>query len=84
MKVAKNNQRGARKINNLKRFKFSLAFENSETPDYITEKFFGSLVAILIEMRRRREKGKRKGKIERKGFHKKLSRGTENMQYVYE
>merc|ERR1719295_1295323 len=34
---------GGSKINILQRYKFSLAFENSETDDYITEKFFGTL-----------------------------------------
>lgn len=29
----------------LKRYKFSLAFENSNEEDYVTEKFFQSLVA---------------------------------------
>ena len=33
------------KLHLLSRYKFSLAFENSETKDYITEKFFGSLVS---------------------------------------
>ena len=33
------------KIEKLRGYKFSLAFENSETDDYVTEKFFGSLCA---------------------------------------
>eukprot|EP01084_Bolivina_argentea_P281592 481818_1 len=39
------NEQGKRgsKIDILQTYKFSLAFENSETNDYITEKFFGSL-----------------------------------------
>ncbi|RVW61210.1 putative fucosyltransferase-like protein [Vitis vinifera] len=33
------------KVQALKRYKFSLAFENSNEEDYVTEKFFQSLVA---------------------------------------
>ncbi|KAM7479187.1 hypothetical protein LguiA_027400 [Lonicera macranthoides] len=33
------------KVDTLKRYKFSLAFENSNEEDYVTEKFFQSLVA---------------------------------------
>lgn len=33
------------KVQTLKRYKFSLAFENSNEEDYVTEKFFQSLVA---------------------------------------
>jgi glycoprotein 3-alpha-L-fucosyltransferase len=32
------------KVETLKRYKFSLAFENSNEEDYVTEKFFQSLV----------------------------------------
>jgi Glycosyltransferase family 10 (fucosyltransferase) C-term len=37
------------KLETLKRYKFSLAFENSNEEDYVTEKFFQSLVAGIIE-----------------------------------
>lgn len=41
------------KIETLMRYKFSLAFENSNEEDYVTEKFFQSLVAgmqtILVD-----------------------------------
>lgn len=33
------------KVDTLKRYRFSLAFENSNEEDYVTEKFFQSLVA---------------------------------------
>lgn len=33
------------KVEALKRYKFSLAFENTNEEDYVTEKFFQSLVA---------------------------------------
>jgi hypothetical protein len=33
------------KVETLKPYKFSLAFENSNKEDYVTEKFFQSLVA---------------------------------------
>ncbi|XP_004248751.1 putative fucosyltransferase-like protein [Solanum lycopersicum] len=36
------------KVETLKRFKFSFAFENSNEEDYVTEKFFQSLVAGSI------------------------------------
>lgn len=34
-----------KKVEALKHYKFSLAFENSNEEDYVTEKFFQSLVA---------------------------------------
>ncbi|KAL6546102.1 Alpha-(1,3)-fucosyltransferase 11 [Orobanche gracilis] len=36
------------KVKTLKRYKFSLAFENSNEEDYVTEKFFQSLVAGTV------------------------------------
>ncbi|WOH02637.1 hypothetical protein DCAR_0522026 [Daucus carota subsp. sativus] len=36
------------KLETLKRYKFSLAFENSDEEDYVTEKYFQSLVAGAI------------------------------------
>ncbi|XVE93365.1 hypothetical protein REPUB_Repub01dG0185800 [Reevesia pubescens] len=36
------------KLETLKRYKFSLAFENSNEEDYVTEKFFQSLVAGTV------------------------------------
>lgn len=36
------------KVETLKRYKFSLAFENSNEEDYVTEKFFQSLVAGAV------------------------------------
>ncbi|XP_063940015.1 glycoprotein 3-alpha-L-fucosyltransferase A isoform X2 [Daucus carota subsp. sativus] len=36
------------KVDTLKRYKFSLAFENSNEEDYVTEKYFQSLVAGAI------------------------------------
>ncbi|KAK9166379.1 hypothetical protein Scep_001570 [Stephania cephalantha] len=36
------------KVDTLKRYKFSLAFENSNEEDYVTEKFFQSLVAGAV------------------------------------
>jgi glycoprotein 3-alpha-L-fucosyltransferase len=36
------------KLAALEHFKFSLAFENSETVDYVTEKFFGSLCSSSV------------------------------------
>ncbi|KAJ9175314.1 hypothetical protein P3X46_013881 [Hevea brasiliensis] len=36
------------KVETLKRYKFSIAFENSNEEDYVTEKFFQSLVAGTI------------------------------------
>lgn len=36
------------KVETLKRYKFSLAFENSNEEDYVTEKFFQSLVAGVL------------------------------------
>ncbi|BBN09342.1 hypothetical protein MPTK1_4g19010 [Marchantia polymorpha subsp. ruderalis] len=37
--------RGVNKLQTLRRYKFSLAFENSNEDDYVTEKFWQSLVA---------------------------------------
>lgn len=39
------------KVETLKRYKFSLAFENSNEEDYVTEKFFQSLVAGMKSTR---------------------------------
>mmetsp|Transcript_57446 Transcript_57446/g.95443 ORF Transcript_57446/g.95443 Transcript_57446/m.95443 type:complete len:552 (+) Transcript_57446:110-1765(+) len=44
----RNGGRDQTKIGLLSTYKFSLAFENSETDDYITEKFFGSLVSGAV------------------------------------
>ncbi|RWW90431.1 hypothetical protein BHE74_00000455 [Ensete ventricosum] len=38
------------KVETLKRYKFSFAFENSNEEDYVTEKFFQSLVAELDDV----------------------------------
>jgi len=40
--------RDENKLNLMRTYKFSLAFENSETTDYVTEKFWGSLVAGAV------------------------------------
>lgn len=40
--------RAVDKVDTLKRYKFSLAFENSNEEDYVTEKFFQSLVAGAV------------------------------------
>lgn len=39
---------GRQKTKLLRSYRFSLAFENSETPDYITEKFFDALMAGAV------------------------------------
>ncbi|MQL93495.1 hypothetical protein Taro_026137 [Colocasia esculenta] len=41
-------QNSVNKVETLKRYKFSLAFENSNEEDYVTEKFFQSLVAGAV------------------------------------
>ncbi|KAL9415154.1 hypothetical protein AB3S75_043432 [Citrus x aurantiifolia] len=41
----RNRDGNVEKVETLKRYKFSLAFENSNEEDYVTEKFFQSLVA---------------------------------------
>jgi len=40
--------RNENKLNLMRSYKFSLAFENSETIDYVTEKFWGSLLAGAV------------------------------------
>jgi glycoprotein 3-alpha-L-fucosyltransferase len=39
---------GVDKVEALQEYKFSLAFENSNVEDYVTEKFFQSLVAGAV------------------------------------
>jgi len=45
---SRSGSRGASKIGILETYKFSLAFENSETIDYVTEKFWESLIAGAV------------------------------------
>lgn len=42
----------ATKIDTIRRYKFTMAFENSITPDYVTEKFFQPLVAGSVPVYR--------------------------------
>ncbi|XP_009391356.2 glycoprotein 3-alpha-L-fucosyltransferase A-like isoform X1 [Musa acuminata AAA Group] len=44
----RNRDGNVEKVETLKRYKFSLAFENSNEEDYVTEKFFQSLVAGTV------------------------------------
>ncbi|KAE9613605.1 hypothetical protein Lal_00016122 [Lupinus albus] len=44
----RNKNERVNKLETLKRYKFSLAFENSNEEDYVTEKFFQSLVAGTV------------------------------------
>ncbi|XP_020587531.1 glycoprotein 3-alpha-L-fucosyltransferase A-like isoform X2 [Phalaenopsis equestris] len=44
----RNHDGNVHKVDTLKRYKFSLAFENSNEEDYVTEKFFQSLVAGAV------------------------------------
>lgn len=39
---------GLNKVDALREYKFSLAFENSNVEDYVTEKFFQALVAGMF------------------------------------
>jgi glycoprotein 3-alpha-L-fucosyltransferase len=39
---------GVDKLEALQKYKFSLAFENSNVEDYVTEKFFQALVAGTV------------------------------------
>ena len=48
MNNAKEPPGGRQKSKLLRSYRFSLAFENSETPDYITEKFFDALMSGAV------------------------------------
>ncbi|CAL5333722.1 unnamed protein product [Camellia sinensis] len=45
----RNRDEAVEKVKTLKHYKFSLAFENSDEEDYVTEKYFQSLVAANIQ-----------------------------------